>query len=139
MKRRFDQEPPNSLMAIRGRYGPRCSTPACSSRPDRHEEPAALAPPRNGVPTAYAYDRADRITSAGGVGSTANPIRLDPRKIEVLEGLLHGTQRRRGWDRYLTIREMEVHVKRFMLRHRRLLGISDEDAAWLIRSLEMYR
>jgi RHS repeat-associated protein len=29
---------------------------------------------RNGTPTSYAYDRADRITSAGGVGYTVNAV-----------------------------------------------------------------
>ena len=66
-------------------------------------------------------------------------LRLDPRKIEVLEEFLHGTQARRGWDRRMSTAQLELQVKGFMIRHRRLLGISDADVLWLQKSMEMYR
>jgi hypothetical protein len=65
-------------------------------------------------------------------------LRTDPRKIEVLEEFLHGTQIRLGIQDRMTVAEYERHVKDFMIRHRRLLGISDEDVEWLRRSKEMY-
>ena len=58
-------------------------------------------------------------------------LRPDARKIEVLEEYLHNVQRRIGLTEELTPWALEIHVKRFMLRHRRLLGISDADAQWL--------
>ncbi|MGE3819353.1 MAG: hypothetical protein AB7I30_07955 [Isosphaeraceae bacterium] len=39
----------------------------------------------------------------------------------------------------LTPWELEVHVKKFMLDHRRRLGISDDDAHWLRVWLETAR
>lgn len=66
-------------------------------------------------------------------------LRTDPRKIEVLEEFLHGTQIRLGIQNRMTAAEYERHVKDFMIRHRRLLGISDEDVEWLRRSKEMYK
>ncbi|EFO79005.1 hypothetical protein OSCT_3134 [Oscillochloris trichoides DG-6] len=66
-------------------------------------------------------------------------LRLDPRKIEVLEEFLHGTQARLGIMDRMTVAEYERHVKGFMIRHQRLLGISDADVEWLIKSREMYQ
>lgn len=67
--------------------------------------------------------------------STGNyQFRRDARHIEVLEEFLHNTQRELGildwpYPRY------EIHVKDFMIRHRRLLGISNCDAHTLRRML----
>ena len=52
-------------------------------------------------------------------------------KSEVLEEYLHNVQRRVGLTETLTPWQMEIHVKEFMLRHRKLLGISDADGGWL--------
>jgi hypothetical protein len=59
-------------------------------------------------------------------------LREEPRVIEVWEEFLHGTQKKCGIIERLGIREAEIHVKRFMIRHRRLIGIWDGD----IRILE---
>jgi hypothetical protein len=59
-------------------------------------------------------------------------LREEPRTIEIWEEFLHGTQKKCGMIERLGIREAEIHVKRFMIRHRRLIGISDGD----IRILE---
>ena len=58
-------------------------------------------------------------------------LRPDARKIEVLEEYLHNVQRQIGLTDKLTIQELERHVKEFMLSHRKLLGISGDDAEWL--------
>lgn len=55
-------------------------------------------------------------------------LQQDARKIEALEEFLHGTQWRIGILTRRTVVEAEVHVKRFMVRHCKLLGISEEDA-----------
>jgi hypothetical protein len=54
-------------------------------------------------------------------------LQEDARKIEVLEEFLHGTQERLGLFRSVNAVEAEIHVKTFMLRHCRLLGVSAED------------
>lgn len=64
-------------------------------------------------------------------------LRRDPRKIEVLEEFLHGTQRRLGLA--MSEHQLEIHVKAFMIRHRRILGIAPEDVEWLRAALEEYR
>lgn len=58
-------------------------------------------------------------------------LRRNPTKVEVLEEFLHGTQFRRGIIDRLGVQGAEVHVKEFMLRHQRLMGITDQDAAIL--------
>ena len=58
-------------------------------------------------------------------------LRSDARKIEVIEEFLHGTQFRLGLARNLDPRDLEVHVKEFMIRHNRLLALSAEDVGIL--------
>jgi hypothetical protein len=66
-------------------------------------------------------------------------LRLDARKIEVIEEYLHNVQRRVSLTSEMSPRELEIHVKAFMIRHRKLLGISGADAAWLGRWLDAAR
>jgi hypothetical protein len=63
-------------------------------------------------------------------------IRPDARKIEVLEEYLHNVQRDIGLTEWMTPAQMEIHVKDFMLRHQKMLMISEEDAQWLKNWLE---
>lgn len=65
-------------------------------------------------------------------------LRKDPRHIEVIEEFLHNVQHRIGLTEQMSVRELEQHVKTFMIRHHRLLGISVEDVDWLRASLEKY-
>ena len=58
-------------------------------------------------------------------------LRPDARKIEVVEEYLHNVQRQIGLTEKMTPWQMEIHVKEFMLRHKKMLGISDADAQWL--------
>ena len=58
-------------------------------------------------------------------------LRPDPRRIEVLEEYLHNVQKDIGLLEKLTPTQMEIHVKMFMLRHQKMLGISEADAQWL--------
>ncbi len=69
--------------------------------------------------------------NVGGENMTNILLRQNPTKVEVLEEFLHGTQFRRGIVDWLGVQGAEVHVKEFMLRHLRLLGITDQDAAIL--------
>ena len=66
-------------------------------------------------------------------------LRPDPRKIEVLEEYLHNVQRKIGLTDKMTPAQLEIHVKDFMLRHRKKLGINDADAGWLQNWLEIAR
>lgn len=67
-------------------------------------------------------------------------FRRDARHIEVIEEFLHGTQEKLGLLDELPYPREELHVKDFMLRHRKLLGISDEEAEivrqMIIRQME---
>jgi NADH-quinone oxidoreductase subunit E len=65
-------------------------------------------------------------------------LQEDVRKIEALEEFLHGTQERLGLFQHVNTVEAEIHVKQFMLRHRHLLGISQEDADILEVMLKGY-
>jgi RHS repeat-associated protein len=63
-------------------------------------------------------------------------LRPDARKIEVLEEFLHGTQDKLGLMDKLGYPGYEVHVKQFMLRHQKMLGIGDADASVLRQMLQ---
>lgn len=63
-------------------------------------------------------------------------LRPDTRKIEVLEEFLHGTQDKLGLINKLGYPGYEVHVKQFMLRHQKMLGIGDADASVLRQMLQ---
>jgi hypothetical protein len=54
-------------------------------------------------------------------------IRSDVRKIEIIEEFLHGTQQRLGIIDRLGNNDAEIHVKDFMIRHQKMLGLSDRD------------
>lgn len=58
-------------------------------------------------------------------------LKANPSKIAALEEFLHGTQRKIPLlkDQYDVI--LEIEVKDFMIRHRKLLGLSDNDVAVL--------
>ena len=66
-------------------------------------------------------------------------LRPDARTVEVLEEYLHNVQRQTGLTEKMTPWELEIHVKEFMLRHRKLLHISKADAAWIENWLETAR
>jgi hypothetical protein len=72
--------------------------------------------------------------NVGGETCTHILLREDPRFIEVWEEFLHGTQFRCGLftDRSMSegqeaLEECEEHVKEFMIRHARLIGICEAD------------
>ncbi len=112
-------------------------------RGEEYANPELLAAVRRHRRRIFQGDEVDRFldyvkANASSGNATDIMLRMDPRKIEVLEEFLHGTQRRRGAESRMTMVEMELQVKSFMIRHRRLLGISDRDVEWLRRSMEMY-
>ncbi len=91
---------------------------------------------RKGRTISYAAPGSEELRYLDYMGANANVggprmthllLRQDPRKVEVLEEFLHGTQYRLGILDSLGVRGAESHVKEFMLRHQRLLGITAED------------
>lgn len=76
--------------------------------------------------------------NVGGASHSQMLLQEDARKIEVLEEFLHGTQERIGIGGSFNILAAEIHVKKFMLRHRALLGISSEDVLVLQKMLGGY-
>lgn len=95
---------------------------------------------RKGRTIAYASEGTEELryldymnanANVGGGDCTHIILRTDARRIEVLEEFLHGTQWKAQVIQRLGFPLFEVHVKEFMLRHRRLLGLSDEEVAVL--------
>ena len=90
-----------------------------------------------GEPNSWVVSHLDSIPAEASVFVTG-PLEADiillrenPSKIAALEEFLHGTQRQianpKDQDRVI----LELHVKDFMIRHRRMLGLSDEDVQML--------
>jgi hypothetical protein len=70
--------------------------------------------------------------NVGGADLTHIILRVDARRIEALEEFLHGTQYKCNLiEETLGLAKAEIHVKRYMIRHRRSLGISKRDRAIL--------
>ena len=59
-------------------------------------------------------------------------VRPDVLKIEILEEFLHGTQHKLGILKRLGNYKSEIHVKEFMIRHKKILGLSNKDIEALI-------
>ena len=71
-----------------------------------------------------------RGAEAAAFGDELILLRPKPSKAAVLEEFLHGTQQRLGVvDRLGTtgLGSAETHVKDFMIRHQRMLGLGAED------------
>lgn len=74
--------------------------------------------------------------SVSGVNNSSILLRQNPSKAAVLEEFLHGTQSRIGVIERLGTSgfgSAETHVKDFMIRHQRMLGIGQEDVLILQR------
>lgn len=78
-----------------------------------------------------------RRAEAAALGADDIILRRNPGKAAVLEEFLHGTQERLGIINRLGRGGAESHVKDFMIRHRRLLGLGDEDVDILRRLMEL--
>ena len=115
----------------------------------RTTEPASMgliqAVEGKGRTITYALPGSDEFRYLEKMGANANVggpkmtdilLRQNPTKVEVLEEFLHGTQHRLGMIDKLGVHGAERHVKEFMLRHQRLLGISPEDANILRQMLD---
>lgn len=74
--------------------------------------------------------------NVGGATMRHILLRPNPGKAAALEEFLHGTQHRLGIVARLGINGAEAHVKDFMIRHRRLLGLGDEDVDSLRRLMD---
>ena len=83
------------------------------------------------------------LKSMGAEGSTntATPshilIREDASKSTLMEEFLHGTQNKLGIVNRLTSQGAEVHVKDFMIRHSRLLGLDNPADLKLLQQLKL--
>lgn len=66
-----------------------------------------------------------------GEGSTEIWLKERPHKIAALEEFLHGSQAKHGWLEVMPEEVAEVKVKDFMLRHHKLLGLSENDCSVL--------
>ncbi|MCW5831696.1 MAG: hypothetical protein KIS78_04485 [Labilithrix sp.] len=64
-------------------------------------------------------------------------LQVNPSKAAVLEEFLHGTEQRFGIIERLGRAGAERHVKDFMIRHQRLLGLGAEDVSRLRTLMEM--
>ena len=65
--------------------------------------------------------------NVGGANLTHILLRPNPGKAAALEEFLHGTQMKTGIVDRLGTPRAEVHVKDFMIRHSKLLGLNIED------------
>lgn len=74
--------------------------------------------------------------NVGGPNLTHILLRGSPSKAALLEEFLHGTQWGLGIVQRLGIAGAEAHVKSFMIRHARMLGLGDEDVAALRQLLD---
>jgi len=74
--------------------------------------------------------------NVGGESMTHILLRQNPGKAAVLEEFLHGTQYRLGIIERLGTGGAERHVKDFMIRHRKLLGLGDQDVDILRQLME---
>ena len=79
-----------------------------------------------------------RNAEAAAFGVDDILLRPSPSKAALLEEFLHGTQQKLGIiDRLGTkgLGSAETHVKDFMIRHQRLLGLGSED----VRRIQILR
>ena len=90
-----------------------------------------------GGPDSYVLQHLDSISAEASVFITEplEPdiilLRENPSKIAALEEFLHGTQRKLDNLKDIDSVILEMHVKDFMIRHRRMLGLSDSDVQML--------
>ncbi len=83
----------------------------------------------------------DYLTTMGASGSASgNDILLasDVRTTEAWEEFLHTIQERLGMRETMSRRELEIRARQFMVRHQRLLGISDADIQIVASELQYY-
>ncbi|MDQ5936748.1 MAG: hypothetical protein QG574_4084 [Cyanobacteriota bacterium erpe_2018_sw_21hr_WHONDRS-SW48-000092_B_bin.40] len=104
-------------------------------------DPAMLAKiEKRGIPIRYVEPGSEDLAHLKSVkaqaayrhfldGSQEIILPIEPRKIQILEEFLHSTQRKLGLTEELATPMLEVHVKDFIARHHKLLGLSANDLA----------
>lgn len=75
--------------------------------------------------------------SVGGEDMASVLLRENPSKAAILEEFLHGTQHKLGIIDDLGRNGAEAHVKDFMIRHQKILGLGDDDIKILKRLMEL--
>ena len=91
---------------------------------------------KDGSMEARYLDAIEAEANVGGETMTHILLRPNPGKAAALEEFLHGTQHRLGLIRRLGISGAEHHVKDFMIRHQKLLGLCQADVEVLRRAME---
>ena len=91
---------------------------------------------KDGSMEARYLDAIEAEANVGGETMTHILLRQNPGKAAALEEFLHGTQHRLGLIRRLGISGAEHHVKDFMIRHQKLLGLCQADVEVLRRAME---
>ena len=91
---------------------------------------------KDGSMEARYLDAIEAEANVGGETMTHILPRQNPGKAAALEEFLHGTQHRLGLIRRLGVSGAEHHVKDFMIRHQKLLGLCQADVEVLRRAME---
>ena len=91
---------------------------------------------KDGSMEARYLDAIEAEANVGGETMTHILLRQNPGKAAALEEFLHGTQHRLGLIRRLGVSGAEHHVKDFMIRHQKLLGLCQADVEVLRRAME---
>ena len=94
---------------------------------------------REGSEERRLLERFNANANVGGEKLTHIILLSDARKVEALEEFLHGTQFKLGIIQREGLVYAETHVKRFMIRHAKLLRISSKDLDILWRMLGIER
>ena len=93
----------------------------------------------------YASEGSEEMRYLDYIGAEANVggenmnhilLRSEPSKAGVLEEFLHGTQHKLGIIEKLGTAAAETHVKSFMIRHQKMLGLMDADVNILQRLMD---
>lgn len=117
----------------RGSVGVEPASPALVARVKQHGRTLVFA--EVGTEEARYLDVMGAEANVGGPDLTHIVLRPAPSKVALLEEFLHGTQWRLGIVQRLGVARAEFHVKAFMIRHRRLLGLGEADVH-ILRQLE---
>jgi RHS repeat-associated protein len=89
---------------------------------------------------ATAQRHLDEIGALGRhLGDQRMMLPQNPKQLAVLEEFVHGTQAKIPKLDSVTGYAREIHVKDFMIRHRKLLGLTEEEVGILTRQRNSYR
>ena len=133
------EKPPIGLFSSKSLEGIEKATPKLISAIEKKGRTVVIA--KEGSEELRFLNFFNAEANAGGVGNAHIILRENPSKAALLEEFLHGTQSRLGIINKLGDVGAEIHVKGFMIRHHRMLGLIDEDVEILkmLKVLEQRR